>query len=91
MNGQECGASHHQLLHNSGIAYCNQISMKVAAVMKKSRVQPGLEQNILLEIQEVDVCGVATTVLFNGGSTAMFGTFFKIFHDRLILFLIIPV
>ena len=44
--------------------------MKVAAVMKRSQIQPGLEQNVLLEIQTVDVCGVATTVLFDSGSSA---------------------
>ena len=44
--------------------------MKVAAVMKRSQIQPGLEQNVLLEIQTVDVCGVATTVLFVSDSSA---------------------
>ena len=53
-----------ELLHNSGIAYCN-IPMKVAAVMKRSQIQPCLEQNILLEIQMVDICGVVTSVSCN--------------------------
>ena len=69
VNGSDCGAAHNTALHNSGVAYCNKVAMR-AAMTQLSEDKPGLEQNVLLEIQAVEVCGHNATVLFDNGSSA---------------------
>ena len=69
VSGNDCGGPHNTLLHGTGVAYCNNIRARVASLLN-NREQPGLERNVLLEIQQVEVNGKPATVLFDNGSSA---------------------
>ena len=76
--GRACSASHHYLLHNTGVAYVKKFSMSVASsqlVQHSSEEscldQPNLNQPVLLEIQLIHLKdGVWAKVMWDNGSTA---------------------
>ena len=76
--GRACAASHHYLLHNTGVAYVKKIATSVVSshlVHNPSEESvmglPSLNQPVLLEIQLVHVNnGVWAKIMWDNGSTA---------------------
>ena len=76
--GRACSASHHYLLHNTGVAYVKRFSMSVASsqlvqhsVEETNIDPPNLNQPVLLEVQLVHVeRDVWAKLMWDNGSTA---------------------
>ena len=80
VQGKACAASHHQMLHNTGVAYCKKVKISYAAKSGNLPVEnrmsaveeedaPNLNQPVLLEVQVIPVEGVLGKLLWDNGSS----------------------